>query len=222
MKVELNGKNKTHNVLQPFLGIKTKFTPKNEDAVLTEPLFPVPLSQQKISLKKATGLVKLLLGCYPQNEKSDHEVYINMMVSTFQRYTFEEGIQVIDGLTSTKKFTPTRAEVLEEFKNLPSQQIPFNATPSEWCEVSLKLKDQSPLWNKICHKIERMIGVFKFKRYFLEIETKELDSRIPTLIVPNKPTQHALEYDFRQWVDLAFEAEVANFKFINYEVKRDD
>jgi hypothetical protein len=160
MKIELNGKDKPHCSLQPFVAVKNKFTPRNEDAVLTQPLFPVPISEQKTSLKKATGLVKILLGGYPQNEKSEHEIYTNINVSTFQKYTFSEGLQVIDNLTSTNKFTPTRAEIIEAFNQLHEKTLPLPV-------IELTLEEKfNQAWSRIGINLEKQFSHRELSWFF--------------------------------------------------------
>jgi len=187
--------------------------------IVNESLFMIPVSLQKISRKEGMALAIKLFDCFPHSDKSGKETYLDAVSSIFQQYSVDQGKQVIRQIFSEKKFIPSGSEIIEEFEKLVPIIAPFNATREQWQEVCLSLKDKSPLWLKICQRIEKNIGIHNFKYFFTEIETDDLESPMPTLIMVSPFCRNQLETKYRNEIESAFESEIENFKFITYQVK---
>jgi len=66
----------------------------------------------------AINLVQFLLGCYPQRKPDDPEIYIRIMIDTFQNAPPDIGMEAADQITRRIKFIPARAEVVEVLEEL--------------------------------------------------------------------------------------------------------
>lgn len=173
------------------------FEPKNNIVSFNEKrapktkMFFVPVAEQKITPNEAKALTAALLKCYACKEMVN-DVYIAALMSVFQRHTGDQGIEVIEILTSTKKFAPTRAEVIEAFSQLKLEEAEPEPLPLEIPEEFVSD------WRGVIQKLKDKHGDAKVKSWFVDLAPTEIND---SCLIITCPTRFVMDWVKKNFFD---------------------